>query len=361
VASLTQNNGGVAMPLNQEPIAEINNVVRIYTKPLVKPRKGAHRRFIGFLKREKQTIRALDGVSFKIYPGECVAMLGPNGAGKSTTVKLLSGILHPTSGQVRLFDQDPYHNRIDCAMRYGVVFGQRSLLWTHVPVRESLKLYQKMYNVPKPIFDERLNEFTEILDVEKHLPTAPRRLSLGERMRCEIVAALLHQPDVIFLDEPTVGLDVVAKKKIRDFIRRVNREESVTVFLCSHSMRDVEELTDRIILISEGKIKFDGPKRQLKRRWSNERKIRIIYKKVIETRWQTLLREQQGVLDLTTQNGQADLRIDQDQLPVGDLLKDIMALLVVDDIQVTEPNLEDIIREIFGDEVKANNLQLEAT
>ncbi len=349
------------MPLNQEPIAEINNVIRIYTKPLVKPRKGAHRRFVGFLKREKQVIRALDGVSFKIYPGECVAMLGPNGAGKSTTVKLLSGILYPTSGQVRLFNQDPYHNRIACAMRYGVVFGQRSLLWTHVPVRESLKLYQKMYNVPKPIFDERLKEFTELLDVEKHLPTAPRRLSLGERMRCEIVAALLHQPEVIFLDEPTVGLDVVAKKKIRDFIRRVNREENVTVFLCSHSMRDVEELTDRIILISEGNIKFDGPKRQLKRRWSNERKIRIIYKKVIETRWQHLLREQQGVLDLTTQNGQADLRIDQEQLPVGALLKDIMDLLVVDDIQVTEPNLEDIIREIFGDEEKANNLQLEAS
>lgn len=349
------------MPLNQEPIAEINNVIRIYTKPLLKPRKGAHQRFVGFLKREKQIIRALDGVSFKIYPGECVAMLGPNGAGKSTTVKLLSGILYPNSGQVRLFNQDPYHNRIDCAMRYGVVFGQRSLLWTHVPVKESLKLYQKMYNVPKPIFDERLKQFTEILDVEKHLPTAPRRLSLGERMRCEIVAALLHQPEVIFLDEPTVGLDVVAKKKIRDFIRRVNREENVTVFLCSHSMRDVEELTDRIILISEGKIKYDGPKRQLKRRWSNERKIRIIYKKVIEARWQHLLREQQGVLDLATQNGQADLRIDQNQLPVGDLLKDIMDLLVVDDIQVTEPNLEDIIREIFGDEEKANNLQLEAS
>jgi len=301
------------MPLNQEPIAEINNVVRIYTKPLVKPRKGAHRRFVGFLKREKQTIRALDGVSFKIHPGECVALLGPNGAGKSTTVKLLSGILHPTSGQVRIFDQDPYHNRIDCAMRYGVVFGQRSLLWTHVPVKESLKLYQKMYNVPKPIFDERLKEFTEILDIEKHLPTA-----------------------------------------------RINREEKVTVFLCSHSMRDVEELTDRIILISKGNIKFDGPKRQLKRRWSNERKIRVLYKKVNKANWQTELEEQQGVLELTTQNGQADLRIDQDQLAIGDLLKDIMELLVVDDIQVTEPNLEDIIREIFGDEERVNNLQMEA-
>lgn len=180
-------------------------------------------------------------------------------------------------------------------------------------------------------------------------------------MRCEIIAALLHQPEVIFLDEPTVGLDVVAKKKIRDFIRRVNREESVTVFLCSHSMRDVEELTDRIILISKGNIKFDGPKRQLKRRWSNERKIRVLYKKVNKASWQTYLKDQQGVLDLTTQNGQADLRIDQDKLPIGDLLKDIMEFLVVDDIQVTEPNLEDIIREIFGDEEKANNLQKEVT
>lgn len=338
------------MPPHQEPIAEIDNVVRVYTKPLVKPRKGKLRRFTGFLKREKQTIRALDGASFKIFPGECVALLGPNGAGKSTTVKLLSGILHPTSGQVRLFNKDPYRNRIACAMRYGVVFGQRTLLWTHVPVVESLNLYQKMYNVPKALFDERLEEFTTLLEIKKHLATAPRRLSLGERMRCEIVAALLHKPDVIFLDEPTVGLDVVAKKRIRDFIRRVNQEENVTVFLCSHSMRDVEELTDRIILISKGHIKFDGPKQKLKRQWSNERKIRLLYKKTRARNWRRKLKELPGVLALETHNGQVDLRVNQDQLPISDLLKAAMDLLFVDDIQVTEPNLEDIIREIFGDE-----------
>lgn len=343
------------MPPNQEPIAEINNVVRIYTKPFHRPRKGAARRFIGFLKREKQKIRALDDVSFAIHPGECVALLGPNGAGKSTTVKLLSGILHPTSGQVRLFGMDPYHNRIACAMRYGVVFGQRTLLWTHVPVLESLKLYQKMYNVPKPIFDERLKEFTEILDIEQHLHSAPRRLSLGERMRCEIIAALLHQPEVIFLDEPTVGLDVVAKKRIRDFIRRVNREENVTVLLCSHSMRDVEELSDRIILISRGNIRFDGPKKQLKRQWSNERKVRILYKKARARNWQRQLNELPGVINFEVNNGQVEFRINQDQLLVSDFLQNAMTLLAVDDIQVTEPNLEDIIREIFGEEERVSN------
>lgn len=343
------------MPRNQEPIAEINNVVRVYKKPLHRPRKGAARRFVGFLKREKQTIRALDGVSFAIHPGECVALLGPNGAGKSTTVKLLSGILHPTSGKVRLFGVDPYYNRIACAMRYGVVFGQRTLLWTHVPVLESLKLYQKMYDVPKPVFDERLKEFAEILDIEQHLHNAPRRLSLGERMRCEIIAALLHQPEVIFLDEPTVGLDVVAKKRIRDFIRRVNREENVTVLLCSHSMRDVEELSDRIILISRGNIRFDGPKTQLKRQWSNERKVRILYKKTNVRGWRRQLHDLPGVLHLEVNNGQLDLRIDQDELPVSDLLQNAMTLLTVDDIQVTEPNLEDIIRDIFGDEERALN------
>ncbi len=338
------------MPPNKEPIAQIKNVVRVYTKPLHRPRKGAARRFAGFLKREKQIIHALDNVSFDIHPGECVALLGPNGAGKSTTVKLLSGILHPTSGQVRLFGMDPYHNRITCAMRYGVVFGQRTLLWTHVPVLESLKLYQKMYNVPKPVFDERLKEFTEILEIEQHLHNAPRRLSLGERMRCEFIAALLHQPAVIFLDEPTVGLDVVAKKRIRDFIRRVNREENVTVLLCSHSMRDVEELSDRIILISRGNIRFDGPKTQLKRQWSNERKVRILYKKENIKGWQQRLHDLSGVISIEVNNGQVELRIDQDQLPVCDLLQNAMTLLSVDDIEVTEPNLEDIIREIFGDE-----------
>ncbi|MFX1509940.1 MAG: ATP-binding cassette domain-containing protein [Promethearchaeota archaeon] len=346
---------------NEEPIAEIKEVVRVYKKPLHRPRKGAARRFVGFLKREKQIIRALDNVSFDIHPGECVALLGPNGAGKSTTVKLLSGILHPTSGQVRLFGMNPYQNRIACALRYGVVFGQRTLLWTHVPVLESLKLYQKMYDIPKPVFDERLKEFTEILDIEQHLHNAPRRLSLGERMRCEIIAALLHQPAVIFLDEPTVGLDVVAKKRIRDFIRRVNREENVTVLLCSHSMRDVEELSDRIILISRGKIRFDGPKHQLKRQWSNERKVRILYKKAISKSWQRQLQDLPGVINLEVNNGQVACRINQDQLPVTDLLQTAMSLLVVDDIEVTEPNLEDIIRDIFGDENRQLNQVPEAS
>jgi ABC-2 type transport system ATP-binding protein len=216
-----------------------------------------------------------------------------------------------------------------------------------------------MYNVPKPLFDERLKEFAETLEIEQHLHSAPRRLSLGERMRCEIIAALLHQPEVIFLDEPTVGLDVVAKKRIRDFIRRVNREENVTVFLCSHSMRDVEELSDRIILISKGHIRFDGPKTQLKRQWSNERKVRVLYKKANVKNWEQQLQELPGVIDCQINNGQVDLRIDQDQIAVSDLLQNAMTLLTVTDIQVTEPNLEDIIREIFGDEELLQNKPVE--
>ena len=338
------------MPSHSQPIAEVDNIVRVFTKPLVKPRKGRVRRLYGFLKREKQTIRAVDGVSFSIDPGECVALLGPNGAGKSTLVKLLSGILCPTSGEARLFGMDPYRNRTDCAMRYGVVFGQRTLLWKHVPVIESLKLYQKMYNVPKSDFEGRLQEFSEILEIRRHLATAPRRLSLGERMRCEIVAALLHNPEIIFLDEPTVGLDVVAKKRIRDFIRRINRDEKVTVLLCSHSMRDVEELTDRIILISKGHIKFDGSKDQLKRRWHNKRKIRVIYRKPKTRGWRRQLREAPGVTDLEVSNGQFELTIDQDHIAVPAILKLILDLVTIEDIEVKEPNLEDIIRRIFGEE-----------
>jgi ABC-2 type transport system ATP-binding protein len=337
------------MPETNRAVAEVDNVIRIFKKPLSKPRKGSLRRFYGFLKREKKIIRAVDGVSFQIHPGECVALLGPNGAGKSTTVKLLSGILCPTSGEVRLFGLDPYRNRIQCAMRYGVVFGQRSLLWPHVPVVESLKLYQKMYDIPPTLYTKRLHEFTELLDIKEHLATAPRRLSLGERMRCEIIAAFIHQPDVIFLDEPTVGLDVVAKKRIRDFIRRINREEQVTVLLCSHSMRDVEELSDRIILISKGHIKFDGPKTQLKQQWHNERKIRVTFHRAKEKQWDTRLEEIPGVLSLEVQNGQFTIRIDQDQIRVSKILKTILEYVSVDDIEVTEPNLEDIIRDIFGE------------
>ncbi|MHA2426551.1 MAG: ABC transporter ATP-binding protein [Candidatus Hermodarchaeia archaeon] len=338
------------MPPETEPVAVINNAVKVFTKPLVKPRKGIARRFVGFLKRERLTVRALDGVSFQIHPGECVALLGPNGAGKSTTVKLLSGILYPTEGKVSLFGMNPYHNRIACAMRYGVVFGQRSLLWTHVPVNESFKLYQKMYRIPKAVFKERLEEFSEILDVKTHLPTAPRRLSLGERMRCEVAAALLHRPEVIFLDEPTVGLDVVAKKRIRDFIRRMNQEENITVLLCSHSMRDVEELSDRIILISRGHIKYDGPKHRLKSRWSTERNIRVVYKKTDEFNWEEHLGDLPGVLKFESTNGELRVRYNQELVTVSDVLKTILDLVKVRDIEVSEPSLEDIIRDIFGEE-----------
>jgi ABC-2 type transport system ATP-binding protein len=342
--------GGIALPPETEPVAVINNAVKVFTKPLVKPRKGIARRFVGFLKRERLTVRALDGVSFQIHPGECVALLGPNGAGKSTTVKLLSGILYPTEGKVSLFGMNPYHNRIACAMRYGVVFGQRSLLWTHVPVNESFKLYQKMYRIPKAVFKERLEEFSEILDVKTHLPTAPRRLSLGERMRCEVAAALLHRPEVIFLDEPTVGLDVVAKKRIRDFIRRMNQEENITVLLCSHSMRDVEELSDRIILISRGHIKYDGPKHRLKSRWSTERNIRVVYKKTDEFNWEEHLGDLPGVLKFESTNGELRVRYNQELVTVSDVLKTILDLVKVRDIEVSEPSLEDIIRDIFGEE-----------
>ncbi len=347
------------MTINQEAVAELDKAVRFFTKPLVKPRKGSLRRLAGFLKREKQKIRAVDGISFKIHPSECVALLGPNGAGKSTTVKLLSGILCPNSGNVRLFGMDPYRNRIACAMRYGVVFGQRTLLWQHVPVVESLKLYQKMYNIEKTLFQERLNEFTDILDIRQHLSTAPRRLSLGERMRCEIIAALLHKPEVIFLDEPTVGLDVVAKKRIRDFIRQINRREKVTVLLCSHSMRDVEELTNRIILISKGQIKFDGPKYVLKRRWHNERKIRVVYQKADIRSWIQKIRATPGVLSMDAHNGQMEIRINQDELAVRDLLKELLNYVIIEDIEVIEPNLEDIIRTIFGEESSESGLPKE--
>ncbi|MFX0168554.1 MAG: ATP-binding cassette domain-containing protein [Candidatus Hodarchaeota archaeon] len=360
MASPYQTIGGLALPPEIEPVAAIENAVKIFTKPLVKPRKGIARRFAGFLKREQRIVRALDGVSFQIHPGECVALLGPNGAGKSTTVKLLSGILHPTAGKVSLFGMNPYHNRIACAMRYGVVFGQRSLLWTHVPVLESFKLYQKMYNIPKSVFEDRLEEFSEILDVKQHLPTAPRRLSLGERMRCEVAAALLHRPEVIFLDEPTVGLDVVAKKRIRDFIRRINQEENITVLLCSHSMRDVEELTDRIILISHGKIKYNGPKHELKARWSNERNIRVVYKKTEEINWNNYFGDLLGVLRYESTNGELRVRYNQEVINASDVLKIILDLVKIRDIEVTEPNLEDIIREIFGEEER-NNQRLNST
>ena len=214
--------------------------------------------------REYEVIHALRDVSFTIHDGEMVGYIGPNGAGKSSTIKILSGILTPDSGTVLVNGRVPYKNRIAHVREIGVVFGQRSQLWWDVPVINSFELLKDIYSIPQPVYQQSLEELTELLDLKELLRSPVRQLSLGQRMRCEIAASLLHRPRILFLDEPTIGLDAVSKLAVRDFIRKQNREHKTTVLLTTHDMQDIEALASRIILIGKGEILMDGTLKDIK-------------------------------------------------------------------------------------------------
>ena len=214
--------------------------------------------------REYEVIHALRDVSFTIHDGEMVGYIGPNGAGKSSTIKIPSGILTPDSGTVLVNGRVPYKNRIAHVREIGVVFGQRSQLWWDVPVIDSFELLKDIYSIPQPVYQQSLEELTELLDLKELLRSPVRQLSLGQRMRCEIAASLLHRPRILFLDEPTIGLDAVSKLAVRDFIRKQNREHKTTVLLTTHDMQDIEALASRIILIGKGEILMDGTLKDIK-------------------------------------------------------------------------------------------------
>lgn len=220
--------------------------------------------------REYEIVEALKGISFAINDGEMVGYIGPNGAGKSSTIKIMSGILTPDSGSCVINGRIPWKDRTAHAAEIGVVFGQRSQLWWDVPVIDSFELLRDIYSIPGNLYRKNLNELTELLDLVALIKTPARQLSLGQRMRCEMAASLLHSPKILFLDEPTIGLDAVSKLAIRDFIKKLNRENKTTVILTTHDMQDIEALTSRIILIGKGRILLDGDISELRARFQGE-------------------------------------------------------------------------------------------
>ncbi|MGE7385412.1 ABC transporter ATP-binding protein [Streptomyces sp. NPDC004126] len=216
------------------------------------------RRRVGLMRREKRQVRAVDGISFAIARGEVVGYIGPNGAGKSTTVKMLTGILTPTGGRLRVAGIDPARERMRLAHRIGVVFGQRTTLWWDLPLKDSYGLMRRMYRIPAARYAENLERCVERLDLAELLDVPVRQLSLGQRMRGDIAAALLHDPEVLYLDEPTIGLDVVSKAKVRGFLRQLNEERGTTVLLTTHDLQDIEQLCERVMVIDHGRLMYDG-------------------------------------------------------------------------------------------------------
>ena len=235
---------------------KFNDICKVYR--VARRESGFGNAVKSFFKREYNTINAINHISFSIDDGEMVGYIGPNGAGKSTTIKILSGILTPDSGTCIVNGQVPWKDRKEYVRQIGVVFGQRSQLWWDIPVMDSFELLQTIYSIPAPSYRNKLDELTQLLNLEDILKTPTRQLSLGQRMRCEIVASLLHEPRLLFLDEPTIGLGAVSKIAVRDFIKKMNEEHKTTVILTTHDMQDIEAITNRVILIGKGQKLLDG-------------------------------------------------------------------------------------------------------
>ena len=294
----------------------------------------------GLYRREYKEVRAVDGVSFKIEPGEMVAFLGPNGAGKTTTLKMLSGLIYPTSGHARVLGFTPSQRADAFRRRFALVMGQKNQLWWDLPAADSFQLHREIYSLPEAEFNTTLNELTELLNVGKLTRQAVRELSLGERMKMELIAALLHQPQLLLLDEPTIGLDVVAQVAIQKCLRDYHARRGVTMLLTSHYMRDVEALCSRVLVITHGALVYDGPLAGLADRFGQTKLVKLEF---AEGEVPDSL-ERFG--EITRREGPSvDLKVERAR--VGEVLGAILDLHAVTDISVTDPPLEQTIARVF--------------
>lgn len=308
---------------------------------LPKHHRGPFATARNFFTREYTLVKAVDDISFHVGPGELVGYLGPNGAGKSTTLKMLTGLLVPSGGEVRVNGQIPWRDRQRYVARIGAVFGQRTTLWWDLPVIESLALLQHIYHVPAELFRRNLAEFTALLALAPFLDTPVRSLSLGQRMRADLAAALLHNPDLLFLDEPTIGLDVVAKERIRQFIAHVNRERATTVVLTTHDLSDVEKLCERVLIIDHGHLLFDGQLEALRTRFGGKRELVVDFS-------ETYPNPAVEGAEIASQNGpQVTYRFTRGEFTASDLIGRLSARYRIHDLAVREPDIETTIRRIY--------------
>ncbi|SHH48040.1 ABC-2 type transport system ATP-binding protein [Sporobacter termitidis DSM 10068] len=290
--------------------------------------------------REYETVRALRDVSFTIGDGEMVGYIGPNGAGKSTTIKLMCGVLTPDSGTCCIDGRTPWRDRIAHAGNIGVVFGQRSQLWWDVPVCDSFELIRDIYKVAQPEYRRNLEELVALLDLSELLKTPTRSLSLGQRMRCELAASLLHSPKILFLDEPTIGLDAVSKIAVRQFIKKLNGERGTTVILTTHDMQDIEALTERILLIGKGQILLDGSLQELKKLASKKKTVVFEYSGEI-----TALRA--GLAIAEQKEGRLVIELDPEVCAVSDAIAHVSSQVEVLDISVSDISAEEMVAGLY--------------
>ncbi|WP_244162871.1 ABC transporter ATP-binding protein [Streptomyces bungoensis] len=300
------------------------------------------RRRTGFMKRERRQVRAVDSLSFTVARGEMVGYIGPNGAGKSTTVKMLTGILMPSAGRLRVAGIDPSRERTRLAHRIGVVFGQRTTLWWDLPLIDSYRLAHRIYRIPDARYRENLDRCVELLQLESLLDVPVRQLSLGQRMRGDIAAALLHDPEVLYLDEPTIGLDVVSKAKVRGFLRELNAERGTTVLLTTHDLQDIEQLCSRVMVIDHGRLVYDGPLAGLHEAGESERMLVV-----------DLERELPPVRVASARVVRVEGPRQWLAFPAGQSAAPVVAQLAAEyplvDLSVREPDIEAVIAKMYAE------------
>ncbi|MGL4609262.1 MAG: ABC transporter ATP-binding protein [Trueperaceae bacterium] len=313
-----------------------------------KHHQGALSTLKNFLTRDSRTIKAVDDVSFQIAKGEVVGYLGPNGAGKSTTIKMLTGLLVPSGGHLNVNGFVPWKSRQSYVASIGAVFGQRTTLWWDLPVIESLQLLQYIYKVPEQTFKQNLAEFEKVLDLDEFITSPVRSLSLGQRMRADLCAALLHNPALLFLDEPTIGLDVVAKERIRQFIKHVNDVRETTVLLTTHDLSDVQKLCRRVLIIDQGKLLFDGGLETLQSRFGGKWQLVVDFAESYESV------QIEGADLIHYQDARATYAFDRKDLSSSDLIGRISARYNLRDVSVQEPDIEATIRTIYEGKLLRN-------
>ena len=326
------------------PIIEVDNLKKTFTS--VKKEPGVLGSLKSLVSRKTTQVEAVKGVSFTIDQGETIGFLGPNGAGKTTTLKMLSGILHPTSGEARVLGYRPWDRKTEYLRQISLVMGQKNQLWWDLPAIDSFALLKEIYEIPTADYKARLDELTTLLDIDKLLETQVRKLSLGERMKCELVAALIYSPKVVYLDEPTIGLDVVSQRRIREFLKTYRLREGSTIVLTSHYMQDIQELCDRVVIIDHGEVIFDNRLDTLIAQYSHSKFIRLVFDKPVDADDLAFY----GKV-ISHEDNRATLEVDRESTTQA--AAQVLTKLPVIDIAIDDAEAEEIIAQIFTKTTKS--------
>lgn len=313
---------------------KVKNLKKTFTK--VKKQKGVK----GLFCYDKDSFEAVKGINLEVKKGELVAFVGPNGAGKSTTIKMLTGIIHPTEGEIEVAGLNPVKDRKKLAYKIGCMFGQKSSLWMHLPAIDTYKLYGAMYDIEDKELEKRIEEIVQMLELKDIIDIPVRKLSLGQRMICEIGAIMIHKPDILFLDEPTIGLDIVVKERVRNAILKVNKTENTTIFLTSHDLGDIEKICERIVIIDKGTVIKDESIENLKSEYLKERYVTLVYDENIENiefDYRVNGRDKNKVM----------LKVDTSKVSMSDVISKFMKYGNVIDMEAMPVPLEDVIYDIY--------------